>query len=82
MFPIILYPNQDDHNDLKFFPFPNISEDNWIKKTVKDSKENKLPENIENFSILKLKNILKKLVNEEEYEKAVRVRDLIAKKNI
>lgn len=60
----------------------NISEDNWIKKTVKDSKENKLPENIENFSILKLKNILKKLVNEEEYEKAVRVRDLIAKKNI
>lgn len=59
----------------------NISEDNWIKKTVKDSKENKLPENIENFSISKLKNILKKLVNEEEYEKAVRVRDLIAKKN-
>jgi hypothetical protein len=30
VFPIILYPNQDDHNDLKFFPFPNISEDNLI----------------------------------------------------
>ena len=60
----------------------NISEDNWSKKTVKDSKENKLPENIENFSISKLKNILKKLVADEEYEKAVRVRDLITKKNI
>ena len=60
----------------------NVSEDNWSKKTVKDSKENKLPENIENFSISKLKNILKKLVADEEYEKAVRVRDLITKKNI
>ena len=60
----------------------NISEDNWSKKTVKDSKENKLAENIENFSISKLKNILKKLVTDEEYEKAVRVRDLITKKNI
>ena len=60
----------------------NVSEDNWSKKTVKDSKENKLPENIENVSISKLKNILKKLVADEEYEKAVRVRDLITKKNI
>ena len=30
LFPVILYPNQDDHNDLKFFPFPNISEENLL----------------------------------------------------
>ena len=25
-----MYPNQDNHNDLKFFPFPNISEENLL----------------------------------------------------
>ena len=30
IYPAILYPNQDDHNDLKFFPFPNISEENLL----------------------------------------------------
>ncbi len=30
IFPAILYPNQDDHNDLKFLPFTNISEENLL----------------------------------------------------
>lgn len=60
----------------------NISEENWSEKTLKDTEKVNLPENIETYSILKLKIILKKLVAEEEYEKAVKVRDLISKKDI
>ena len=30
IYPAILSPNPDDHNDLKFFPFPNISEENLL----------------------------------------------------
>ena len=60
----------------------NISKENWNEKTLKDTEKINLPENIETYSILKLKIILKKLVAEEEYEKAVKVRDLISKKDI
>jgi len=58
----------------------DISEDSWMKKIVKHPKTNKLPENIESFSSSKLSTLLKKLVDNEDYEKAAKIRDLILKK--
>ena len=52
-----------------------------IINTDKNSKKNILPNNLENLSMPKLKILLKKLVAEEEYEKAARIRDLISKKS-
>ncbi|MAD12127.1 MAG: hypothetical protein CMC04_05335 [Flavobacteriaceae bacterium] len=54
--------------------------DDIIINTDKNSKKNILPNNLENLSMPKLKILLKKLVTDEEYEKAARVRDLISKK--
>ena len=51
-----------------------------IINTDKNSKKNILPNNLENLSMPKLKILLKKLVTDEEYEKAARIRDLISKK--
>ncbi|MBQ22604.1 MAG: hypothetical protein CMD32_04295 [Flavobacteriales bacterium] len=51
-----------------------------IINTDKNSKKNILPNNLENISMPKLKILLKKLVTDEEYEKAARIRDLISKK--
>tara|TARA_B110000444_G_scaffold259143_1_gene301951 strand:- start:6802 stop:7416 length:615 start_codon:yes stop_codon:yes gene_type:complete len=47
-----------------------------------DPSENKLPKNYETYSINKLKVLLKKFVDNEEYEKAVKIRDLISKKDV
>jgi len=66
---------------IKTEPKKNISEDNWIEKIIKHPKKNKLPENIESFSTSKLKTLLKKLVANEYYEKAAKIRDLISKRN-
>jgi bifunctional DNase/RNase len=52
-----------------------------IINTDKNSKKNILPNNLENISMPKLKILLKKLVTDEEYEKAARIRDLISKKS-
>jgi bifunctional DNase/RNase len=55
--------------------------DDIIINTDKNSKKNILPNNLEKLSMPKLKILLKKLVAEEEYEKAARIRDLISKKS-
>ena len=55
--------------------------DDIIINTDKNSKKNILPNNLENLSMPKLKILLKKLVTDEEYEKAARIRDLISKKS-
>ena len=47
-----------------------------------DPSENKLPKNYETYSINKLKVLLKKFVDNEEYEKAVKIRDLLSKKDV
>ena len=41
IFPVILYPNPENHNDLNFYPFPNISEENlinYLKYLIKNEK--------------------------------------------
>ena len=58
----------------------NISEDNFIKNYSKNPKKKNIPENIESFSKSKLKTLLKKLVVNEDYENAAKIRDLILKK--
>jgi len=55
--------------------------DDIIINTDKNSKKNILPNNLEKLSMPKLKILLKKLVADEEYEKAARIRDLISKKS-
>lgn len=56
------------------------SDKNWMDKTTEIEKENKLPSNLKNLSKSELKNLLKKLVANEEYENAAKIRDLISKK--
>lgn len=58
----------------------NISQDNLIKNFSKNPKKKNIIENIESFSKSKLKTLLKKLVVDEDYENAAKIRDLILKK--
>ena len=58
------------------------SDKNWMDKTSEIEKENKLPTNLKNLSKSELKNLLKKLVANEEYENAAKIRDLISQKNV
>ena len=58
-----------------------ISEDNWIQNFVTE-KSNAKEEigDLKKLSIPKLKTLLTKLVNQESYEKAARVRDELSKR--
>ena len=59
----------------------NKSEDNWIKSFVEEqSKQKELPDDLIKLSLSKLKTLLNKLVNLEDYEKAVKIRDEISKR--
>ena len=58
-----------------------LSEDNWIQNFVtKQSEKTNISEELKDLSISKLKTLLSKLVAQENYEKAVRVRDEISKR--
>ena len=58
-----------------------LSEDNWIQNFVtKQSEKTNIYEELKDLSISKLKTLLSKLVAQENYEKAVRVRDEISKR--
>ena len=58
-----------------------ISEDNWIQNFVTE-KSNAKEEigDLKKLSIPKLKTLLTKLVNQESYEKAARVRDELSQR--
>ena len=57
------------------------SEDNWIQSFVAEqSKQKELPDDLKKLSLSKLKTLLNKLVNLEDYEKAVKIRDEISKR--
>ena len=57
------------------------SEDNWIKSFVEEqSKQKELPDDLKKLSLSNLKTLLNKLVNHEDYEKAVKIRDEISKR--
>ena len=57
------------------------SEDNWIQSFVAEqSKQKELPNDLKKLSLSKLKTLLNKLVNLEDYEKAVKIRDEISKR--
>jgi len=58
-----------------------LSEDNWIQNFVTEqSEKSELSENLKDLSLSKLRALLAKLVAQENYEKAVRVRDEISKR--
>jgi len=58
-----------------------LSEDNWIQNFVTEqSEKSEIPEDLKDLSLSKLKILLSKLVTQENYEKAVRVRDEISKR--
>ena len=57
------------------------SEDNWIQSFVEEqSKQKELPDDLKKLSLSNLKTLLNKLVNLEDYEKAVKIRDEISKR--
>ena len=47
---------------------------------TEQSEKSDLPENLKDLSLSKLRTLLAKLVAQENYEKAVRVRDEISKR--
>ena len=54
---------------------------NWIQNFVEEqSKQKAVPDNLKKLSLTKLKSLLDKLVNLEDYEKAVKIRDEISKR--
>lgn len=58
-----------------------LSEDNWIQNFVTEqSNKNVEIEDLNKLSITKLKALLSKLVSQENYEKAARVRDELSKR--
>ena len=59
----------------------DISADDLIKNVIKNSNQKNLPKELESFSLSKLKNLLKKLVASEQYEKAAKIRDIMSKRN-
>ena len=58
-----------------------LSEDNWIQNFVTDqSNKSEEIEDLNKLSITKLKALLNKLVSQESYEKAARVRDELSRR--
>ena len=59
----------------------NKSDESWIQTFVKEEgKQMKVPDDLNKLSLSKLKSLLDKLVNLEDYEKAVKIRDEISKR--
>ena len=59
----------------------NKEGENWIKNFVEEqSKQKAVPDDLNKLSLSKLKSLLNKLVNLEDYEKAVKIRDEISKR--
>ena len=57
------------------------TEESWIQDFVEEqSHKKKVPEDLKKLSVSKLKSLLNKLVNLEDYEKAVKIRDEISKR--
>lgn len=58
-----------------------LSEDNWIQNFVKEqSNQNEEIGDLKKLSVSKLKSLLTKLVNQENYENAAKVRDELSKR--
>tara|TARA_B100000575_G_C22957336_1_gene553361 strand:- start:74 stop:697 length:624 start_codon:yes stop_codon:yes gene_type:complete len=59
----------------------NKSDESWIQSFVKqEGKQVKVPDDLNKLSLSKLKSLLDKLVNLEDYERAVKIRDEISKR--
>ena len=59
----------------------NKGSEDWIQNFVKEqSKQKAIPDDLKKLSIPKLKSLLDKFVNLEDYEKAVKIRDEISKR--
>ena len=59
----------------------NKSDESWIQSFVKEEgKQMKVPDDLNKLSLSKLKSLLDKLVNLEDYERAVKIRDEISKR--
>ena len=59
----------------------NKSDESWIQSFVKEEgKQMRVPDDLNKLSLSKLKSLLDKLVNIEDYERAVKIRDEISKR--
>jgi hypothetical protein len=62
-------------------PKKDKTDESWIQNFVEEqSQQKKVPEDLKKLSVSKLKSLLNKLVNLEDYEKAVKIRDEISKR--
>lgn len=60
----------------------NKGSENWIQNFVEEQgKQKPVPDDLKKLSLSKLKSLLDKLVNLEDYEKAVKIRDEISKRS-
>ena len=67
--------NIENENKKKF------SSGDLMKDIITNPENKNLPNEVESFSLSKLKSLLKKLVTSEQYEKAAKIRDIISKRN-
>ena len=59
----------------------NKSDESWIQSFVKEEgKQMRVPDDLNKLPLSKLKSLLDKLVNIEDYERAVKIRDEISKR--
>lgn len=59
----------------------NKSDESWIQSFVEEEgKQMRVPDNLNKLPLSKLKSLLDKLVNLEDYERAVKIRDEISKR--
>jgi excinuclease UvrABC helicase subunit UvrB len=59
----------------------NNGNEKWIQNFVEEqSKQKAVPDDLKKLSLAKLKSLLDKLINIEDYEKAVKIRDEISKR--
>jgi bifunctional DNase/RNase len=59
----------------------NKGNEKWIQNFVEEqSKQKAVPDDLKKLSLAKLKSLLDKLINIEDYEKAVKIRDEISKR--
>ena len=59
----------------------NKSDESWIQSFVKEEgKQMRVPDDLNKLPLSKLKSLLDKLVNLEDYERAVKIRDEISKR--
>ena len=77
---IVNQPIDQKRYDHLYEQWLNPNHNVWKDFVEEQSQQKKVPEDLKKLSVSKLKSLLNKLVNLEDYEKAVKIRDEISKR--